>query len=270
MTIQDWGITYDELEPYYDRFEYMAGIAGKAGNINGQLIAGGNVFEGPRSREYPVRAQDDRAQFDVPEGCERPWLSPVPRPVREPSRAVQEPGRSHARPVHVLRVLRAFRLRGGRQGRSDRDRDPTGAQDREVRDPRVLARVRDQERRQVGPERPLLRRIRSRPGTAGRRHHPRRVRLQQRAHAAHVEARKAVRPREGGRSRRYATTATRRAAAGRVVGSPASGSSATWARARWRWRSTTSTPTTSTTRVSASSAAARSRPGRPARGRSRA
>ena len=25
MTIQDWGITYDELEPYFDKFEYMAG-----------------------------------------------------------------------------------------------------------------------------------------------------------------------------------------------------------------------------------------------------
>ena len=24
MTIQDWGITYEELEPYYDRFEYTA------------------------------------------------------------------------------------------------------------------------------------------------------------------------------------------------------------------------------------------------------
>ena len=41
MSLQDWGITYDELEPYYDRFEYMAGIAGKAGNINGRLIPGG-------------------------------------------------------------------------------------------------------------------------------------------------------------------------------------------------------------------------------------
>ncbi|WP_249869985.1 GMC family oxidoreductase [Oceanobacillus saliphilus] len=29
MTIQDWGITYDELEPYYDKFEKMAGISGE-------------------------------------------------------------------------------------------------------------------------------------------------------------------------------------------------------------------------------------------------
>jgi gluconate 2-dehydrogenase alpha chain len=59
MSIQDWGITYDELEPYYDKFEYMAGIAGKAGNLKGQQIAGGNVFEGPRSREFPVPPPDD-------------------------------------------------------------------------------------------------------------------------------------------------------------------------------------------------------------------
>jgi len=54
MSIQDWGITYDELEPYYDRFEYMAGIAGKAGNIQGEKVLGGNPFEGPRARDYPV------------------------------------------------------------------------------------------------------------------------------------------------------------------------------------------------------------------------
>jgi gluconate 2-dehydrogenase alpha chain len=54
MSIADWGITYEELEPYYDRFEYMAGIAGKAGNLRGHIVPGGNPFEGPRSREYPV------------------------------------------------------------------------------------------------------------------------------------------------------------------------------------------------------------------------
>jgi gluconate 2-dehydrogenase alpha chain len=53
MTIQDWGITYDELEPHYDRFEYVCGISGKAGNLRGQIQEGGNPFEGPRQREYP-------------------------------------------------------------------------------------------------------------------------------------------------------------------------------------------------------------------------
>jgi gluconate 2-dehydrogenase alpha chain len=52
-TIQDWSVTYDELEPYYTQFDKTFGIAGKAGNLQGQIQAGGNPFEGPRSEEYP-------------------------------------------------------------------------------------------------------------------------------------------------------------------------------------------------------------------------
>ncbi len=54
MTVQDWGITYAELEPYYDKFEYTAAVSGKAGNIGGQIQPGGNPFEAPRAREYPL------------------------------------------------------------------------------------------------------------------------------------------------------------------------------------------------------------------------
>ena len=53
LTIQDWGVTYDELEPYYDKFEYVCGTSGQAGNLQGAIREGGNPFEGPRSREYP-------------------------------------------------------------------------------------------------------------------------------------------------------------------------------------------------------------------------
>ncbi len=37
MTIQDWGVTYDELEPHYDAFEYLCGTSGTAGNLRGQI-----------------------------------------------------------------------------------------------------------------------------------------------------------------------------------------------------------------------------------------
>ena len=53
-TLEDWPLTYDELEPYYDRIEYEIGVSGKAGNIRGTLDPSGNVYEGPRSREYPM------------------------------------------------------------------------------------------------------------------------------------------------------------------------------------------------------------------------
>jgi len=53
-TVADWPLTYDELEPYYDHAEYAIGISGKAGNIRGKIQPGGDTFEGPRSREYPL------------------------------------------------------------------------------------------------------------------------------------------------------------------------------------------------------------------------
>ena len=54
MNLQDWGVTYDELEPHYDRFEYLCGVSGTAGNIGGVKQAGGNPFEGARKRGYPL------------------------------------------------------------------------------------------------------------------------------------------------------------------------------------------------------------------------
>lgn len=52
--IQDWGVTYDQMEPYYDKFEYLCGISGTAGHVGGKKIAGGNPFEGNRKRGYPL------------------------------------------------------------------------------------------------------------------------------------------------------------------------------------------------------------------------
>jgi gluconate 2-dehydrogenase alpha chain len=55
-TLEDWPITYDELEPYYDTVEWEVGVSGKAGNIQGKIDPRGNIFEGPRRREYPMPA----------------------------------------------------------------------------------------------------------------------------------------------------------------------------------------------------------------------
>ena len=54
LTVQDWGVTYEELEPYYDMFDQLCGTSGKAGNLRGKIQPGGNPFEGPRSKEYPT------------------------------------------------------------------------------------------------------------------------------------------------------------------------------------------------------------------------
>jgi gluconate 2-dehydrogenase alpha chain len=47
VLIQDWGVTYEELEPYYDFFENICGVSGLAGNVGGEIRFGGNPFEGP-------------------------------------------------------------------------------------------------------------------------------------------------------------------------------------------------------------------------------
>ena len=53
-SLVDWPVSYADLEPFYDQAEHELGVSGKAGNLQGRKIDGGNVFEGPRSREYPL------------------------------------------------------------------------------------------------------------------------------------------------------------------------------------------------------------------------
>jgi gluconate 2-dehydrogenase alpha chain len=51
---QDWPVSYADLEPHFTRFEWDTGMSGRTGNLNGEILAGGNPFEGPRSRPYPL------------------------------------------------------------------------------------------------------------------------------------------------------------------------------------------------------------------------
>jgi len=53
-SLADWPLSYADLEPFYDKAEYEIGVSGKAGNLLGQRIAGGNPFEAPRRRDYPL------------------------------------------------------------------------------------------------------------------------------------------------------------------------------------------------------------------------
>lgn len=50
MTIQDWGITYDEMEPYYDKYEQMAGISGEDNELVGERS---NPFPNPPMKKSP-------------------------------------------------------------------------------------------------------------------------------------------------------------------------------------------------------------------------
>jgi gluconate 2-dehydrogenase alpha chain len=88
MTIQDWGVSYAELEPYYDRFERVAAVSGKAGNLGGKVVGGGNPFEGPRSREYPLPPLTQiLSGVMFAEAATKAGYHPFPRPTANASQA---------------------------------------------------------------------------------------------------------------------------------------------------------------------------------------
>jgi gluconate 2-dehydrogenase alpha chain len=92
MTIQDWPLSYDELEPYYDRFEKLCGTSGKAGNIRGAKQPGGNPFEGWRSSEYPTPPlKQGYGPTLFAEAARKAGHSPFPQPASNLSEAYTNP-----------------------------------------------------------------------------------------------------------------------------------------------------------------------------------
>ncbi|MEO2038930.1 MAG: GMC family oxidoreductase, partial [Martelella sp.] len=86
MQLQDWGVTAEELEPHMTKFESVAGIAGKAGNINGQIQEGGNPFEAPRSAEYPMPPLKNTWDSELfAEAARNMGYHPFPRPAANAS-----------------------------------------------------------------------------------------------------------------------------------------------------------------------------------------
>ncbi|KQR81668.1 GMC family oxidoreductase [Burkholderia sp. Leaf177] len=59
MTLQDFGVTYEELEPHFDFVEKMMGTSGQAYRVKGQIVANGvgNPFEANRSDNFPLPPQ---------------------------------------------------------------------------------------------------------------------------------------------------------------------------------------------------------------------
>ncbi len=112
MTIQDWGVTYDELEPHYDRFEYLCGTSGQAGNVKGQIIDGGNPFEGPRSDTIRRRRRISAFSYTLfAKAARELGYKPFPQPSGNLSPPLSESTRRASWSLHLLRLLRMVRLR---------------------------------------------------------------------------------------------------------------------------------------------------------------
>jgi len=89
---QDWGVTYSELEPHYDRFERVFGIGGVAGNLRGEIRPAGNPFEGPRSQEYPnPPSKESHGGALFSKGARALGYHPFPMPTANMTRAYTNP-----------------------------------------------------------------------------------------------------------------------------------------------------------------------------------
>ena len=92
MTIADYPVSYDELEPYYDKFEKICGVSGKAGNLRGAKIDGGNFFEGSRQSEYPNKPLLQPMAGEIMENaCRSLGYHPFPAPAANSSNVYVNP-----------------------------------------------------------------------------------------------------------------------------------------------------------------------------------
>jgi gluconate 2-dehydrogenase alpha chain len=92
LSIQDWGVSYDELEPHLDFFERICGTAGTAGNLDGEPREGGNRHEGPRASGYPnPPMKQPIATTLFGEAAARLGMSPFPMPSANVTQAYENP-----------------------------------------------------------------------------------------------------------------------------------------------------------------------------------
>ncbi|MCW5262545.1 GMC family oxidoreductase [Verminephrobacter eiseniae] len=92
MPLQDWGVTYEEMEPYHDLFEKLFGLSGTAGNVNGETRPGGNPFEAPRRGEYPQKALEiTEAGLIFKQAAEKMGYHPFPIPAANSSGVYTNP-----------------------------------------------------------------------------------------------------------------------------------------------------------------------------------
>lgn len=86
MSIQDYPVTYKEIEPYFAMFEEVCGVSGQAGNFQGKALQGGNPFEGWRSTQFPNKPLINSYASDLfRQGAEKIGYNPYPAPAANAS-----------------------------------------------------------------------------------------------------------------------------------------------------------------------------------------
>ena len=134
----DWPFDYNELEPYYDKLEYFAGVSGQAGNVQGQdRSAAATSSRGRAAPPYPLPPLRPPGWTELTdEAAKGDRLAPVSRPGGHPLEGVSRQGR-----LHVLRLLRLQRAATRTRRVDERGLHPAGGEDEEPEDRHAGARA---------------------------------------------------------------------------------------------------------------------------------
>ncbi|MET0126275.1 GMC family oxidoreductase [Pseudomonas caspiana] len=92
MRIGDYPFTWDEIEPFLDKFDKICGLSGNTGNLQGRIIEGGDPFEGPRSSPFPLPALEDTLNCKMfADVARKMGYHPFPNPSANVSQAWTNP-----------------------------------------------------------------------------------------------------------------------------------------------------------------------------------
>jgi gluconate 2-dehydrogenase alpha chain len=109
MQIQDYGVSYEELEPFLEQFEFVCGTSGRAGNLNGEIKDGGNPFEGPRKRDYPnPPVADNYAAKLFADAARTLGHKPFPQPSSNASQPYTNPYGARLGPCNLCGYCERF------------------------------------------------------------------------------------------------------------------------------------------------------------------
>ena len=154
-TLDDWPISYSDLEPFYEKAEWEMGVSGDDTN---------NIFKAPRRKPLPMPPLAPSKEHANPtNGRRAPETAPVRHPHAAEYRAVQRP-----EVVHALPLVRGLCVRSQRANGNAQHRHTGRAGNRQLRTSRRVHDPRDSAGRpRPGHRRDLLRRPRPAPDADG-------------------------------------------------------------------------------------------------------
>jgi gluconate 2-dehydrogenase alpha chain len=92
MRIGDYPFTWEEIEPFLDKFDKICGLSGNTGNLQGRIIEGGDPFEGPRSSAFPLPPLEDTLNCKMfADVARKMGYHPFPNPSANVSQAWTNP-----------------------------------------------------------------------------------------------------------------------------------------------------------------------------------